>query len=111
MSHNLFEDTAHVISWKRPNSRFVVDGTGFDGTIRLWEGPGDEPTAEELTQWTQEFQDEDIAADLDAESKISEAALAGMYAVFEASTGSPPTDAEKVTLRNSMKANLLHEEA
>ena len=88
MSHNLYEDTAHVISWKRPDSRFVVDGTGFDGTIRLWEGPGDEPTAEELTQWTQEFQDEDIAADLDAESKISEAALAGMYAVFEASTGS-----------------------
>ena len=111
MSHNLYEDTAHVISWKRPDSRFVVDGTGCDGTIRLWEGPGDEPTAEELRQWTQEFQDEDSAADLDAESKISEAALAGMYAVFEASTGSPPTDAEKVTLRNSMKANLIHEEA
>ena len=111
MSHNLYEDTAHVISWNRPDSRCGVDGPGFEGTIRLWEGPGDEPTAEELTQWTQEFQDEDIAADLDAESKISEAALAGMYAVFEASTGSPPTDAEKVTLRNSMKANLLHEEA
>ena len=111
MSHELFEDTAHVILWKRPDSRFVVDGTGFDGTIRTWEGPGDEPTSEELVEWTQEFQDEGIAADLDAESKISEAALAGMYAVFEASTGSPPTDAEKVTLRNSMKANLLHEEA
>ena len=111
MSHALFEDTSHVITWKRPTAKFVVDGVGFDGTIRTWEGPGDEPTAEELVEWTQEFQDEGIAADLDAESKISEAALAGMYAVFEASTGSPPTDAEKVTLRNSMKANLLHEEA
>jgi hypothetical protein len=111
MSHNLLEDTTHVISWKRPDTKFVVSGSGFDGTILRWEGPGDEPTAEELVEWTQQFQDEGIAADLDAESKISEAALAGMYAVFEASTGSPPTDAEKVTLRNSMKANLLHEEA
>ena len=111
MSHELFADTVHVVLWKRPDAKFAVSGSGFDGTIQVWEGPGDEPTAEELVEWTQEFQDEGIAADIDAESKISEAALAGMYAVFESSTGSPPTDAEKVTLRNSMKANLLHEEA
>ena len=29
-----------------------------------------------------------------------------MYAVFEATTGEPPTDEEKESLKNSMKANL-----
>ena len=106
MSHELFEDTAHVISWKRPNSRFAVDGAGFDGTIRLWEGPGEQPTEAELAQWTQEFQDEGIAADLHAESLISDAALAGMYAVFESMNGSPPDDDEKSALHESMKNNL-----
>ena len=105
MSH-LFEDTAHVISWKRPNSRFSVDGAGFNGTIRLWEGPGEQPTEAELAQWTQEFQDEGIAADLHAESLISDAALAGMYAVFESMNGSPPDDDEKAALHESMKNNL-----
>tara|TARA_R100000963_G_C4625761_1_gene92050 strand:- start:253 stop:579 length:327 start_codon:yes stop_codon:yes gene_type:complete len=103
---HLFEDTTHVILWKRPDAKFVVSGSGFDGTIRLWEGPGDEPTAEELVEWTQQFQDEGIAADIDAESKISDAALAGMYAVFESMNGSPPDDDEKAALHDSMKNNL-----
>ena len=106
MSYELFKDTAHVILWKRPDAKFVVDGAGFDGTIRLWEGPGDQPTEAELAQWTQEFQDEGIAADLHAESLISDAALAGMYAVFESMNGSPPDDDEKAALHESMKNNL-----
>jgi hypothetical protein len=85
-----------------------MDGVLRDGS---WEGPGDPPTAATIEGWKAEFVADDIGNDLDAESKINEEALAGMYAVFEATTGSPPTDAEKVTLRNSMKANLLHEEA
>lgn len=103
---NLFEDTTHVILSKRPDAKFVVDGAGFDGTIRLWEGPGDQPTESELAQWTQEFQDEGIAADLHAESLISDAALAGMYAVFESMNGSPPDADEKAALHESMKNNL-----
>ena len=103
---NLFADTAHVISWKRPDAKFVIGGAGFDGTILRWDGPGDEPTAEELAQWTQEFQEEGIAADLHAESLISDAALAGMYAVFESMNGSPPDDDEKSALHESMKNNL-----
>ena len=106
MSYALFEDTSHVITWKRPAARFVVEGVGFDGTIRLWEGPGEQPTEAELAEWTQELRDEGSAADLHAESLISDAALAGMYAVFESMNGSPPDDDEKATLHESMKNNL-----
>jgi hypothetical protein len=106
MSHALFEDTSHVLTWKRPDTKFVVSGSGFDGTILRWEGPGEQPTEAELAQWTQEFQDEGIAADLHAESLISDAALAGMYAVFESMNGSPPDADEKAALHESMKNNL-----
>tara|TARA_R110000824_G_scaffold129174_1_gene290360 strand:- start:240 stop:575 length:336 start_codon:yes stop_codon:yes gene_type:complete len=111
MSHNLFEDTTHVISWKRPDAKFVVSGSGFDGTIQAWEGPGDPPTAETIEGWKAEFVADDIGNDLEAESKINEAELAGMYAVFEVTTGSPPTDEEKAALYNSMKANLIEVES
>jgi hypothetical protein len=106
MSHDLFENTANVITWKRPGAKFVVDGPGFDGTIRIWEGPGDEPTAEELAEWTAEYVAQHIAADLHAESRITNEGVAGMYAVFELMNGSPPNDAQKAALRASMKSNL-----
>ena len=113
MHNDLFHGTLNVIVWKVPAAKCIVDGVGMDGVLRegSWEGPGDPPTAATIEGWKAEFVADDIGNDLDAESKINEEALAGMYAVFEVTTGSPPTDAEKVTLRNSMKANLLHEEA
>jgi hypothetical protein len=103
---HLFNDMSHVITWKRPDSKFVVDGAGFDGTIRVWEGPGDEPTSSELTQWTTQFIDEGVAAELEAESRVTPEAEAGMHAVFEAMNGSPPDDDEKAALHESMKNNL-----
>jgi hypothetical protein len=113
MHNDLFHGTLNAITWKVPAAKCIVDGVGMDGVLRegSWEGPGDPPTAATIEGWKAEFVADDIGNDLDAESKINEEALAGMYAVFEVTTGSPPTDAEKVTLRNSMKANLLHEEA
>jgi hypothetical protein len=109
MSH-LFEDTAHVIRWKRPNAQFVIDGANFDGVIRpgSWAGPGDEPTSAELATWVQEFTAANVSHDLEAESRMTDQGVAAMFAVFEATTGSPPTEAEKVTLRDTMKHNLMH---
>ena len=39
---------------------------------------------------------------------MTDQGVAAMFAVFEATTGSPPTEAEKVTLRDTMKHNLMH---
>ena len=109
--HDLFHDTTNVIRWKRPGASFVVDGPGMEGTIRAgtWQGPGDEPTAEELASWKEEFIEDEVSQEIATDSRITEEALAGMYAVFEATTGEPPTDAEKESLKNSMKANLPEE--
>ena len=113
--NNLFHNTLNVITWKVPGAKFVVDGPGMDGVLRegSWEGPGDPPTAETIEGWKQEFLDEEISIDLDAESRVTEAALAASYAVFEVTTGSPPTDAQKQSLHDSMVANLresLHDD-
>jgi hypothetical protein len=106
--HEAYHDTMNVILWKRPGTKFVVDGPGMDGVLRegSWDGPGAEPTTTEIAGWKEEFIDGNISHELGAESRITDEALAGMYAVFEATTGSPPTDAEKESLKNSMKANL-----
>jgi hypothetical protein len=112
MSHHLFNDTMHVILWKVPDAKCVVDGPDLDGVIRegSWEGPGDQPTEEELAAWIVEFTDQDISEDLHTDSLISDAAKAGMFAVFEATTGSPPTEEQKETLVASMRANLKDHE-
>ena len=80
MHNDLFHGTLNVITWKIPDAKCVVDGAGMDGVLRdgSWEGPGDPPTTETI----------------------------GMYAVFEVTTGSPPTDDEKAALHESMKNNL-----
>lgn len=106
--HELYHDTTNVILWKRPGTHFVVDGPGMDGVLRpgSWQGPGDEPTAEEIAGWKEEFLEGEISHELATDSRITDEALAGMYAVFEATTGEPPTDEEKESLKNSMKANL-----
>jgi hypothetical protein len=114
--NELFHNTQNVIAWKRPDAKFVVDGAGMDGVLRegSWEGPGDPPSTETIEGWKQEFIDEEISIDLDAESRVTEEALAASYAVFEVTTGSPPTDAEKQSLHDSMVENMkqsLHEEA
>ena len=114
--NELFHNTQNVITWRRPDAKFVVDGAGMDGVLRegSWEGPGDPPSAEIIEGWKQEFIDEEVSIDLDAESRVTEEALAASYAVFEVTTGSPPTDAEKQSLHDSMVENMkqnLHEEA
>ena len=111
MHNDLFHGTLNAITWKVPAAKCIVDGVGMDGVLRdgSWEGPGDPPTTETIEGWKAEFIADDIGSDLEAESKINEAELAGMYAVFEVTTGSPPTAEEKASLYNSMKANLLHE--
>ena len=114
--NELFHNTMNVITWKVPGAKCIVDGAGMDGVLRegSWEGPGDPPSTETIEGWKQEFLDEEISIDLDAESRVTEEALAASYAVFEATTGSPPTDAEKQSLHDSMVDNMkqsLHEEA
>ena len=114
--NELFHNTQNVITWKIPDAKFVVDGAGMDGVLRegSWEGPGDPPTTETIEGWKQEFIDEEISIDLDAENRVTEESLAASYAVFEGTTGSPPTDAEKQSLHDSMVENMkqsLHEEA
>jgi|TARA_R100000315_G_C5189496_1_gene110414 hypothetical protein len=113
MHNDVFHDTSSVITWKIPGAKFVVDGAGMDGVLRegSWEGPGEAPSAETIEGWKVEFLADDIGDDLETESKITDEALAASYAVFEVTTGSPPTDAEKQSLHDAMKANLLHEEA
>ena len=114
--NELFHNTQNVITWKRPDAKFMVDGAGMDGVLRegSWEGPGDQPSTETIEGWKQEFLDEEVSIDLDAESRVTEEALVASYAVFEVTTGSPPTDAEKQSLHDSMVDNMkqsLHEEA
>ena len=106
--NELFHNTQNVITWKRPDAKFVVDGAGMDGVLRegSWEGPGDQPSTETIEGWKQEFIDAEISIDMDAESRVTEEALAASYAVFEVTTGSSPTDAQKAALRASMKSNL-----
>ena len=108
MHNDLFHGTLNVITWKIPDAKCVVDGAGMDGVLRdgSWEGPGDPPTTETIEGWKAEFLAGAIGDDLAAESKINESELAGMYAVFEVTTGSPPTDDEKAALHESMKNNL-----
>ena len=106
--NELFHNTQNVITWKIPDAKFVVDGAGMDGVLRegSWEGPGDPPSTETIEGWKQEFIDEEVSLDLDAESRVTEEALAASYAVFEVTTGSPPTDAEKQSLHDSMVENM-----
>ncbi|ANS04446.1 hypothetical protein [uncultured Mediterranean phage] len=114
--NELFHNTQNVITWKVPGAKFVVDGAGMDGVIRegSWQGPGDQPSTETIEGWKQEFLDEEVSIDLDAESRVTQEALVASYAVFEVTTGSPPTNAEKQSLHDSMVENMkqsLHEEA
>ena len=80
----------------------------MDGVLRegSWEGPGDPPSTETIEGWKQEFLDAEVSIDLDAESRVTEEALAASYAVFEVTTGSPPTDAQKQSLHDSMIENM-----
>jgi|TARA_R110000824_G_scaffold260399_1_gene449044 hypothetical protein len=108
MHNELFHGTLNVITWKVPDAKCVVDGVGMDGVLRegSWEGPGDPPTTETIEGWKQEFVDEEISIDLDAESRVTDEALAASYAVFEVTTGSPPTDTEKQNIHNAMVENM-----
>jgi hypothetical protein len=108
MHNDLFHGTLNVITWKVPGAKCIVDGAGMDGVLRegSWEGPGDPPSPETIEEWKVEFLADGIGDDLEAESKITDEALAASYAVFEVTTGSPPTDAEKQSLHDAMKANL-----
>ena len=106
--NELFHNTLNVIVWKIPGAKCVVDGEGMNGVLRAgsWEGPGTEPTPEQIAEWTTEFLAADVSVDLEAESKITDAELSSMYAVFEVSNGSPPTDDQKAALRAALKENL-----
>ena len=113
--NELFHNTLNVIVWKIPDAKCVVDGPGMDGVLRegSWEGPGDPPTAETIEGWKQEFIDEEVTIDLDAASRVTDEALAASDAVFEVTTGSPPTDAEKQSLHDAMVENMkqsLHDD-
>ena len=110
MHNDVFHDTSSVITWKIPGAKFVVDGAGMDGVLRegSWEGPEEAPSAETIEEWKAEFLADGIGDDLEAESRMTDQGVAAMFAVFEATTGSPPTEAEKVTLRDTMKHNLMH---
>ena len=106
--HELFHNTQNVITWKVPGAKCIVDGAGMDRVLRegSWEGPGDPPSTETIEGWKQEFLDAEVSIDLDAESRVTEEALAASYAVFEVTTGSPPTDAQKQSLHDSMIENM-----
>jgi len=108
MHNDLFHGTLNAITWKVPNAKCVVDGAGMDGVLRdgSWEGPGDPPTTETIEGWKDEFIAGDIGDDLAAESRVTDEALAASYAVFEVTTGSPPTDTEKQNIHDAMVENM-----
>ena len=51
-----------IIQWKIPMARCGTSGMGDDEVLTDWEGPGERPTPEQLTQWTQEYDEEGIEA-------------------------------------------------
>jgi len=51
MSHHLSE----VIRWKEPTARVVIRGSGDDEQIVRWEGPGRQPSASKLAQWSSQY--------------------------------------------------------
>ena len=51
MSQHLSE----IIRWKEPTARVVIGGSGDDAKIIRWEGPGRQPSASKLAQWSNEY--------------------------------------------------------
>ena len=51
-----------IIQWKIPMARCGTRGEGADAVLLDWDGPGERPTPEQLTQWTQEYDEEGIEA-------------------------------------------------
>ena len=44
-----------AILWKDPSARCVTSGSGDEEKIVRWEGPGRQPSASKLAQWSNEY--------------------------------------------------------
>jgi len=55
-----------AILWKDPSARCVTRGSGDDEKIVRWEGPGRQPSASKLAQWSNEYRVQGIEQEQEA---------------------------------------------
>ena len=67
MSQHLSE----IIRWKEPTARVVIGGSGDDAKIIRWEGPGRQPSASKLAQWSNEYLAQGIEQEQEALDQLN----------------------------------------
>ena len=67
MIHHLSE----IIRWKVPTARMAIRGSGDDAKIIRWEGPGRQPSASKLAQWSTDYLAQGIEQEQEALDQLN----------------------------------------
>ena len=60
-----------VILWKIPDARCNTRGSGDDEQIIRWEGPGRQPSASKLAQWSNDYLAQGIEQEQEARDQLN----------------------------------------